>query len=481
MKDLSFLTIQELKSLLAKKEISTQDILQATFSRIESLDPELKAFVEVFGKDSVLEHRHETGGVLQDIPGAIKDNICQQDRITSCGSKMLSNFRSTYNATVIDRLKHAGALMVGRANMDEFAMGSSTETSWYGVTKNPWDTSRVPGGSSGGSAAAVASGMVPWALGSDTGGSVRQPAAFCGITGLKPTYGSVSRYGLVAYASSLDQVGVFARDVYDTATVFSVIAGQDDKDASTLRTSAKDYTQHLDGKIPSGLRIGIIENAFDADGMDPEVQKMMYDVASEYEKMGAQITKIKMPSLDYAAACYFIISRAEAASNLARFDGVKYGYRAPEVKDLQEVYFKSRGQGFGKEVQLRIMVGNYVLTAGHAGKYYHNAKLVQQMMRQNFIDTFKDIDVLLMPTQAAPAFHFNAFAENKLQMDLQDYFTAGLNLAGVPGMSIPCGVTKENLPVGIQLIGTHGSEELLFKVGHAYQQVTDWHTKKPKI
>jgi aspartyl-tRNA(Asn)/glutamyl-tRNA(Gln) amidotransferase subunit A len=371
--------------------------------------------------------------------------------------------------------------MVGRANMDEFAMGSSTETSWYGVTKNPWDTSRVPGGSSGGSAAAVASGMVPWALGSDTGGSVRQPAAFCGITGLKPTYGSVSRYGLVAYASSLDQVGVFARDVYDTATVFSVIAGQDDKDASTLRTSAKDYTQHLDGKIPSGLRIGIIENAFDADGMDPEVQKMMYDVASEYEKMGAQITKIKMPSLDYAAACYFIISRAEAASNLARFDGVKYGYRAPEVKDLQEVYFKSRGQGFGKEVQLRIMVGNYVLTAGHAGKYYHNAKLVQQMMRQNFIDTFKDIDVLLMPTQAAPAFHFNAFAENKLQMDLQDYFTAGLNLAGVPGMSIPCGVTKENLPVGIQLIGTHGSEELLFKVGHAYQQVTDWHTKKPKI
>jgi aspartyl-tRNA(Asn)/glutamyl-tRNA(Gln) amidotransferase subunit A len=480
MVDLAFKTIQEIQDLIETEKCSAEEVLDYFIARFKEIDPKLGSALEVFDRASILE-RVKCKGVLHGIPGLIKDNINQTGRSLTCASKILENFVSPYDATVIERLKDEGALLVGRANLDEFAMGSSTETSAYQKTKNPWNTECVPGGSSGGSAAAVSAGLVPWALGTDTGGSVRQPAAFCGIVGLKPTYGAVSRFGVVAYASSLDQVGVFSRTVHDNAKVFSVIAGHDERDASTLKLDKKDYTQGLDGKLPEGLRIGIVTNAMEAEGLDSEVKQIVEDASKQFEGMGATVTPVSLPALDYSAATYFIISRAEAASNLARFDGVRYGHRSTKSKDLAELYTNSRSEGFGKEVQVRMLVGNYVLSAGHAGQFYNNAKLVQNLIRKEFHDTFQNFDLLIMPTQSVPAFNFGAYDNNKLQMDLQDYFTAGMNLAGIPAMSIPCGFTKANMPIGMQLIGPHLSEELLFKVGHAYQQVTDWHKKHPKV
>ncbi|MGZ6250963.1 MAG: Asp-tRNA(Asn)/Glu-tRNA(Gln) amidotransferase subunit GatA [Candidatus Chromulinivorax sp.] len=481
MMNLQFATIQELKHLLDTKKISQEEILDFYLDRFAQVDPKVKSALEVFDKNSILKKSSFGQGLLAGIPGLIKDNINQDDRITSCASKILANYKAAYDATVIARLKNEGALLVGRANMDEFAMGSSTETSAFFKTCNPWDLSCVPGGSSGGSAAAVAAGLVPFALGSDTGGSVRQPAGFCNLVGLKPTYGSVSRYGLIAYASSLDQIGVFAHTVYDTALVYSAIAGVDQKDSSTLDLAAQDYTKNLTGKFPQGLTIGVIDNALQASELDPQVKSIIDQAIIDLEKAGVKIKRVQLPALDYAAATYFILSRAEAASNLARFDGVRYGYRAQDIHSLEDMYTKSRHDGFGKEVRVRMMVGNYVLSSGHAGKYYNNAKKVQRLIRHEFKQAFADVDLLLMPTQACPAFKFGAYDDNKLQMDLQDYFTAAVNLAGVPGMSIQAGFTQQGMPVGLQLIGPHLSEELLFEVGHAYQQITDWHTKHPKI
>lgn len=480
MKDISFSTIQDIQKDLSNKEYTSADVVDFYLQRFAKVDSSVKSALEVFDKQSVLSHARP-GGLLQGVPGLIKDNICQTGRIASCASKMLENFRAPYDATVIERLKEAGALLIGRANMDEFAMGSSTETSAFFKTRNPWNLDCVPGGSSGGSAAAVAAGLIPWALGSDTGGSVRQPAGFCNLVGLKPTYGAISRYGLIAYASSLDQVGIFSRTVYDNALVFSAIAGHDPKDASTLRLERKDYTQELTGKLPQGLRIGIVKTAFEAEGLDEEVASLTRTAVKTFEQQGAVIKEIELPTLDYAAATYFIISRAEAASNLARFDGVRYGFRADGINNLEDLYVKSRSQGFGKEVQVRMMVGNYVLSAGYAGKFYHNAQKVQRLIRKDFNDAFGQVDLLIMPTQSCPAFKLGAFDHNKLQMDLQDYYTAPVNLAGNAAMSVPCGFTKGNMPVGIQLIGPRLSEQLLFKVGHAYQQMTDWHKKYPKI
>ncbi len=480
MNSLKFATIQEIKSLIDKKEVSTSEVLEFYLERFAQIDPKIKSALEVFDKDSIL--KMSTGkGVLAGIPGLIKDNINQEGRVASCASKILENYTAAYDATVIARLKEQGALLVGRANMDEFAMGSSTETSAYLITKNPWDVSRVPGGSSGGSAAAVAAGLVPWSLGSDTGGSVRQPAGFCNLVGLKPTYGSVSRYGLIAYASSLDQIGVFSKTVYDNALVYSAIAGRDEKDSSTLDLSQQDYTQNLTSKFPAGLKIGIVENALQATELDSEVKIVIEQAITDLEKAGVTIKRIQLPALDYAAATYFILSRAEAASNLARFDGVRYGYRAQDIANLEEMYTKTRHDGFGREVRVRMMVGNYVLSSGHSGKYYNNAKKVQQLISHQFNEAFADVDLLLMPTQACPAFKFGAYDDNKLQMDLQDYFTAAVNIAGVPGISIPAGFSKDGLPIGLQLIGPHLSESKLFQVGHAYQQMTDWHTKNPTL
>ena len=474
-----FITIAELEKKLANKEITREEILEFYIKRFEAFDGAIGSALQIFDKESILQHTDATGGELFGIPGLIKDNICQEGRITSCASKMLENFVATYDATAIARLKKAGALLIGRANMDEFAMGSSTETSAFQKTHNPWDTSRIPGGSSGGSAAAVAAGLVPWALGSDTGGSVNQPAALCGIVGLKPTYGLISRYGLVAYGSSIDQIGVMTRTVYDNARVLSVIAGKDDKDASMQQTEKKDYTKNLTGILPKNLRIGVIDNALHAEGMDKEIVTAIETALKIFEKNGASIKHIQLPTLDYAAATYFILSRAEAASNLARFDGVRYGLRDKKATTLSKMYCKTRHDGFGEEVRARILVGNYVLSAGHAGKYYNSAQKVQRLISNDFSQAFADFDVLIMPTHPAPAFKFGAFADNKLQMDLQDYFTCAMNLAGITSLAVPCGLSSDNLPIGLQIVGPRLSEELLYQVGHAYQQETDWHTKTP--
>lgn len=475
----AFKTIHELQADLAAKKYSKEELLTASLDRIAQVDPQLQATLQVFGHDDIIKNS-KSSGPLAGIPGILKDNISQNGYVTSCASKILENYVAAYDATVTTRLKESGAFLVGRANLDEFAMGSSTETSAFFKTKNPWNTKCVPGGSSGGSAAAVASGMVPWALGTDTGGSVRQPAGFCGITGLKPTYGAVSRYGVVAYASSLDQVGVFTRDVRDCAQVFSVLAGHDAKDASTLTLAPQDYTKNLASASVKGKTIGVIDNALHAQELDPAIRMVIEESIIELEKAGAIIKRVQLPALDLAAATYFIISRAEAASNLARFDGIRYGYRSADAKNLNDVYVNSKTEGFGLEVRSRLIIGNYVLSAGHADQFYNKAKLVQRRMRFEFLESFKEVDLLLMPTQACTAFEFGAFDNNKLQMDLQDYFTAGVNIAGVPAISVPAGFVN-NMPVGVQLIGPHLSEDLLFEVAHAFQQLTDWHTKTPQL
>lgn len=478
MASLAFASIKDLREKLVKKEISKEELAQFFYGRCQQLDTNVQSILELFEPNAAMDAAQD--GVLAGIPGLVKDTICQEGRITACASKILENYKASYDATAVTRLKQAGAYSLGRANCDEFAMGSSTETSAFKKTTNPWDFSRVPGGSSGGSIAAVAAGLVPWALGTETGGSVRQPAAFCGIVGSKPTYGLVSRKGLVAYASSLDQIGVATRTVYDNALVMSVIAGTDTGDSTTLQNiSNVDLTKSLDGSIPAGLTIGVIDNALYAEGMDPEVSALLEATLNEYEKLGAKIKHITLPSMDYSAAVYFMISRAEAASNLARFDGVRYGSRITG-ETLADMYCNTRTQGFGEEVRRRIMIGNYVLSAGHAARYYESAKKVQSLMRAEFLEAFKECHVLFSPVTPTAAFKFGAFADNRLAMDLQDYFTAASNLTGTPALSVPCGFTSESLPVGFQLLGPDLSEALLYQVAYAYEQRTRWFEQTPK-
>lgn len=475
MNNIAFATIKDLRQAIEKKQISSAEVTSFFIERSKKYDSSLHALLEVFDTTS---YQPEQNKLLSGIPGIIKDNICIKDQIASCASRMLQNYRAPYDATAIARLKAAGAPLIARANMDEFAMGSSTETSAFGTTQNPWNLSCVPGGSSGGSAVAVAAGLAPWSLGSETGGSVRHPAALCGIVGLKPTYGLISRYGLIAYASSLDQIGIMAHTAYDVATILSVIAGHDDNDSSSLSVMPTDYTANLEN-MPRGLRIGIVDNALYADGIDPEIVSSLEESVKVFEQLGAHISHVTLPILDYSAAAYFIISRAEAASNLARFDGIKYGVRAQDVGSLSSLYGNSRHDGFGDEVRKRIMVGNYVLSAGHAGQFYENARRVIRLMRQAIVDTFKNVDILLTPTHPVPAFPLGAYNLDKLQMDLQDYFTCPANLVGVPAISVPCGFTKNKLPIGMQLVAPHLREDLLLQAAHAYQQKTAWHTMHP--
>ncbi len=475
-----FITVKELQEKLKMKEVTPQEVISFYLRRLEAYDGMLGATLEIYDEKSILENI-VSDGVLSGIPGIIKANICMKDRITNCASRILENYKATYDATAIERLKQVGAPLIASANMDEFAMGSSTETSYFKKTKNPWNYSCVPGGSSGGSAAAVAAGLAPWALGSETGGSVRQPAALCGIVGLKPTYGAVSRYGLVAYASSLDQIGVMTQTVYDNAIVFSEIAGYDVKDSSTLPQPKYDYTRLLDGSIPKGLKIGIVDNTLSADGMHQEVVSSVQESLEVFKSLGASVEYISLPAVEYSAAAYFILSRAEAASNLARFDGVRYGFRAKDTPTLTAMYDETRHDGFGDEVKKRILVGNYVLSSGHSGEFYESAKKVKRLIRSQFIEAFQKVDVLIMPSQPAPAFKIGAYDLDPLKIDLQDYFTCPMNLAGVPALSIPCGMSSKGMPIGLQLIGPHSAEELLFQVGHAYQLVTQWHTMHPDL
>jgi aspartyl-tRNA(Asn)/glutamyl-tRNA(Gln) amidotransferase subunit A len=474
-KQLAFTSVAELAALVKEKKISPQELAQYFKKRLEKF-ASLGATLQVYEKFDLPNISHDNQNSLMfGVPGLRKDNICHAGKITSCASKILANYQSPYSATVIEKLENAGAAILGSCNMDEFAMGSSTETSAFFKAKNPWDQTRVPGGSSGGSAVAVAAGLAPWSLGSETGGSVRQPAALTGIVGLKPTYGAISRYGLIAYASSLDQVGVFTRTVEDNSLVYRTIAGHDLKDSTSLPVPV----DHSDiTKLPENLTLGYIENAVYADGVDPEIKQAFEEMIKVYEKLGVKIKKIKLSSLEYSSAAYFIISRAEAASNLARFDGVRYGLRV-DGQSLNEMYCKTRHEGFGQEVRLRIIAGNYVLSAGHADQFYRKAKNVQAWIKNEIREVLTSVDAFILPVHAAPAFKFGAFDDNKLQMDLQDYYTCFVNLAGVPALALPCGMSSDKLPIGFQIVGSHGAENLLFKLGHAYEKETPWHLMHP--
>jgi aspartyl-tRNA(Asn)/glutamyl-tRNA(Gln) amidotransferase subunit A len=482
------LTIAETRKLLDKKEISVSDIVRSIHERIDAVEDRVKAFVTITKNEAVEMacnaqdriDRKETGSIasLTGIPVAIKDNMCTKGIRTTCGSKILFNFVPPYESTVTSRLKEQGFVLVGKTNMDEFAMGSSTENSGFQITKNPWDPERIPGGSSGGSAAAVAADECIAALGSDTGGSIRQPASLCGVVGMKPTYGRVSRYGLVAYASSLDQIGPITKDVRDSAVMLNAIAGHDPQDSTSAPLSVPDFTAVL-GRDIKGLKIGIPKEYF-IEGIDPEVSRAVREAIRTLESLGAIPAEVSLPHTGYAVATYYVLATSEASSNLARYDGVKYGFRA-EGKDLMDMYMKTRAQGFGAEVKRRIMLGTYALSSGYYEAYYKKAQQVRTLIKKDFEDAFGKVDVIVTPTSPTAAFRIGEKTADPLQMYLTDIFTISVNLAGVPAISVPCGFTSGNLPVGLQFIGRHFDEESVLKVAYAYEGATDWHTRKPVI
>jgi aspartyl-tRNA(Asn)/glutamyl-tRNA(Gln) amidotransferase subunit A len=481
------LTIHELHELLRKGETTSEAITESVLGRIKVVDGRVKAYVTVTADAARAQAREadkriQAGDVsspLLGIPIAVKDNMCTEGVKTTCASKILGNFVPPYDATVVGNLKRAGYVLCGKPNMDEFAMGSSTENSGVFVTRNPWDLERIPGGSSGGSAAAVAAGECIGSLGSDTGGSIRQPAAFCGVVGLKPTYGRVSRYGLVAFASSLDQIGPITKDVTDTALLMNVISGHDAKDSTSANIPAPDFTRAL-RKDMKGVKIGLPKEYF-IEGMDAEVEKAVRDAVKTLEGLGAQVVEISLPHTDYAIATYYILATSEASSNLARYDGVKYGFRAEGAKDLLDLYMKSRSQGFGPEVKRRIMLGTYALSAGYYDAYYKKGQQVRTLIKRDFEEAFKTVDVIATPTAPTAAFKIGEKSADPLQMYLSDIFTISVNLAGIPGISLPCGFTSGNLPIGLQLLGRHFDEEAIIHAAFAYEQATEWHTRRAKL
>jgi len=475
-------TIAEITEKLTRGETSARTEVEAALNAAEKLNDELNAFLEIdragaLKRADAIDQKRGSGP-LNGIPVAIKDNICVRGMQTSCGSHILGPYKPPYNATAIDRLLDAGAVIIGKTNCDEFAMGSSNENSAFGPVKNPWDTSRVPGGSSGGSAAAVAAGIVPAALGSDTGGSVRQPASLCGVIGVKPTYGRVSRYGLVAFGSSLDQIGVFAQTATDAATVMQAIAGRDLHDATTAKVPVANYIGETEKDI-AGLRIGVSRTLL-GEGLDKEVRDTIEKAIDAYRELGAEIVDIELPHAKYAIAVYYIIATAEASSNLARYDGVRYGFRAEEAPALREMYRKTRDEGFGPEVKRRIMLGTYVLSAGYYDAYYLKAQKVRMLIRNDFAAAFAKCDAVLTPTSPSPAFRFGEKVDDPLAMYLNDIYTVTANLAGIPGISVPCGLSAEGLPIGVQLLGPYWSEGLLFRLAHAYQQAHPLNAR-PKV
>ena len=479
------LTIHELHEKLKNKEITSKELSEAVFKRIDSVDDKVKAYLSV-ARDKALKQAEEAdkeikaGKVkpLTGIPIAIKDNICIDGVKTTCASKILENFIPPYDATVITRLKDNGYVLTGKTNMDEFAMGSSTENSAFGATRNPYDLERVPGGSSGGSAAAVAADECIAALGSDTGGSIRQPAALCGVVGMKPTYGRVSRYGLVAFASSLDQIGPITKDVTDCAIMMNAISGHDKCDSTSADVSVPDFTKAL-VKDVKGLKIGIPDEYF-IEGIDPEIEKSVLDAIKLIEGLGAKSERIKLPHTGYAIATYYILATSEASSNLARYDGVKYGFRA-KGKDLIDMYMETRAKGFGSEVKRRIMLGTYALSAGYYEAFYKKGQQVRTLIKRDFDEAFKKVDVIITPTSPTPAFKIGEKTADPLQMYLSDIFTISVNLAGVPAVSIPCGLAKGNLPIGLQIIAKPFDEAAIIKTAYTFEQSTDWHKKRSAI
>ncbi|MDD3654283.1 MAG: Asp-tRNA(Asn)/Glu-tRNA(Gln) amidotransferase subunit GatA [Desulfotomaculaceae bacterium] len=480
------LTAHEMHDLLINKELSSEELNNHIFDRIEAVEDKIKAYLTLT-KEGALERARSVDGQIQSgerigplagIPVAVKDNICTKGIRTTAGSKILSNFIPPYNATVVEKLAAAGATIVGKTNLDEFAMGSSTENSAFIATKNPWDTGCVPGGSSGGSAAAVCAGEAALALGSDTGGSIRQPASFCGVVGMKPTYGAVSRYGLIAFASSLDQIGPFARDVTDCALLLGVISGHDPRDSTSAGYKVPDYTTFLNNNV-RGLKIGVPEE-FMAQGISPEVRAAVERAMSLYESLGAAVEYTTLPHTEYALPTYYIIAPAEASSNLARYDGVRYGFRAAEVADVVDMFMKSRSQGFGPEVKRRIMLGTYALSAGYYDAYYLKALKVRTLIKQDFDRAFEKYDLLLSPTSPTPAFRFGDKVDDPFQMYLSDICTISVNLAGIPGISLPCGFVGQ-MPVGLQLMGKYFDEGTLLRAAYTFEQNTDYHKEFPKI
>jgi aspartyl-tRNA(Asn)/glutamyl-tRNA(Gln) amidotransferase subunit A len=473
--DLREITISGLKKSIAAREVKAVDVCRAALDRIEKL-AELNAFITVTADASLeraeaLDRAAEKGDQLPPLAGtiiAIKDNMVMRGVRTTAGSRILFNFKPPYTATVVERLEAAGAIVIGKTNCDEFAMGSSTENSAYGPVKNPWDTSRVPGGSSGGSAVAVASGMAMVALGSDTGGSIRQPASFCGVVGLKPTYGRVSRYGLIAFGSSLDQIGPFANSVEDVAQVMNIIAGRDPMDSTSSDIETDDYPAAISGDV-RGMRIGVPREYY-GEGLDGEVRQKIEAAIDKFKELGAEIVDISLPYTEYAVPVYYLIATAEASSNLARYDGVRYGFRAEEASTLKEMYSRTRDQGFGAEVKRRIMLGTYALSAGYYDAYYGKAQKVRSLVERDFRDAFNLCDVIATPTAPTPAFRLGEKTDDPLEMYLSDIYTITVNLAGVPGVSLPCGLSSNGLPIGVQLIGRHFDEARLLRAARNLEQ-----------
>jgi len=479
-------SLKQLSQALAARQISSVELSTLFLDRIERLNPTLNAFVTVDREKSlkmaiVADARIAAGtaGPLTGIPIAQKDIFCAEGWTTTCGSKMLANFVSPYDATVIHKMHaEAGLVSLGKTNMDEFAMGSSNETSFFGPVRNPWDSSRVPGGSSGGSAAAVAARLAPAATGTDTGGSIRQPAALCNLTGLKPTYGVVSRYGMIAFASSLDQAGPMAASAEDCALLLNTMVGFDERDSTSLDRPVEDYTRDLENPL-NGLRIGLPKEFF-GEGCDAEVMAAVRAAIAEYEKLGATMVEVSLPNSHLSVPAYYVIAPAEASSNLSRFDGVRYGYRAPEYDNLEQMYEKTRAQGFGAEVKRRIMIGAYVLSHGYYDAYYLQAQRIRRLIADDFVEAFKHCDVIMGPTSPSTAFKLGEKAADPVQMYLSDIYTIAVNLAGLPGMSVPCGFV-DGLPVGLQLIGNYFAEGQLLNVAHRYQQATDWHQRRAVV
>ena len=479
-------TIHALQDKIRSGETTAVEILESVFGRIDAVEKDIHAYL-LLTRETAMEEavradaaiRQGDAGPLTGIPIALKDLLCTRGIATTCASRILSNFVPAYDATVVEKLRDAGAVFTGKTNMDEFAMGSSTETSWFGITRNPWDLERIPGGSSGGSAAAVAADECIAAIGSDTGGSIRQPAALCGVVGMKPTYGRVSRYGLVAFASSLDQIGPFTKDVEDCAILMNIMAGYDPRESTSVPADVPDYRQYLERGI-DGWTVGIPKEYF-IDGIDPEILTAVRRAIAVVEGLGAKCIEISLPHTEYCLAVYYIIAPAEASSNLARYDGVKYGFRAPDSRDLLDLYKKSRSAGFGAEVKRRIMLGTYVLSSGYYDAYYKKASQVRALIKQDFDEAFKKCDVILTPTTPTAAFRIGEKTDDPLQMYLSDILTISTNLAGIPGISVPCGFTRAGLPIGLQLLAGHFEEAKLFQIAAAYEKKAGLEERRPTL
>jgi aspartyl-tRNA(Asn)/glutamyl-tRNA(Gln) amidotransferase subunit A len=483
MTELHHLTLAELNEGLRARRFSSVEITRHYLARLERLNPALNAVITVTAEQALAAAQRADqllasgeAGDLAGLPIIHKDIFCTDGVLTTCGSRMLSNFVAPYDATLVERLSQSGVVMLGKANMDEFAMGSSNETSWYGPVKNPWDLKKVPGGSSGGSAASVAARLAPAATATDTGGSIRQPAALTGLTGFKPTYGRVSRYGMIAFASSLDQAGTLTLSAKDAALLMRDMAGFDPKDSTSVDTPVPDYVAALDQPL-NGLRIGLLKEFFD--GLEPRMATLIREALQVYERRGAKLVEVSLPNLPLSVPTYYVVAPAECSSNLSRFDGVRFGYRCENPKDLLDLYKRSRGEGFGAEVKRRIMTGTYVLSAGYYDAYYLRAQKVRRLITDDFARAFREVDVLMGPTSPTPAFDIGAKVDDPITMYLNDIYTIGANLAGLPAMSIPCGKI-DGLPVGLQIIGPHFAEAKLLNVAHGFQQETLWHREIPK-